>query len=542
MRHTPLSRGTLCAALAAALLLATVADSLAGDTDVTVNDARDLPDPSPNLGPNCASSAGTCTLRAAIQRANNQTGTHIIRLPAGTFILTRPGRGENFANTGDLDIRGNIQILGAGARNTRINGGAINRVFDVRTGSLLLQSVTVTNGNSADEDGGGIRALGADLTLNRVHLVANVAGGQGGGLFTNHDVSIVRSAITANQAGEAGGGIRASSIFDRDFSLRDSTVSGNGDVNNTGGVFVGVSFDVVISHSTIAFNNGIGLDVLASGSFRERGVRIDHTIVANNETDCGILQDIISLQNNVDSDATCFTAAGGNLVGVDPQLSPLADNGGQTPSHVFNNPLLLDEGDGAGPTCSGIDQRGFGRPVDGDRDGLARCDIGAIEIGAVGAARLDPENATVRKGRAFNLSYLWRVPRGEVWRDIQTLDLRVREHGKVVFWVRWSESDDTFQLIDPRTRQARGSIFPAGSDYVLDTKDVSLDLRDTSSVGSGPTGQEVTLHLALFFEHRGWRDEPFQLDVTATNDAGETQPFAVLGAVAVDAGKGSGKR
>ena len=74
------------------LILPTAAPAF--DTEADVNDVRDLPDPSPNVG-ECRSSADTCTLRAAIMRANSRTGQHVIRLPAGTFTLTRAGREED---------------------------------------------------------------------------------------------------------------------------------------------------------------------------------------------------------------------------------------------------------------------------------------------------------------------------------------------------------------------------------------------------------------------------------------------------------------
>jgi len=84
------------------------------DTDVTVNDSGDFVDPSPNIG-GCSSTNNTCTLRAAIQRANHRlTGTHTIHLPAGNFFITRAGRGEDDAVSGDLDIKGNIVIIGPG--------------------------------------------------------------------------------------------------------------------------------------------------------------------------------------------------------------------------------------------------------------------------------------------------------------------------------------------------------------------------------------------------------------------------------------------
>jgi hypothetical protein len=100
----------------------------------------------------------------------------------------------------------------------------------VRSGSLLLQSLTVTNGNSRDEDGGGIRALVAGVTLNRVHLHSNKTDGEGGGIATNSDLSVVRSTISNNQAGHAAGGISASFLAElrtRDISIRESTISGN---------------------------------------------------------------------------------------------------------------------------------------------------------------------------------------------------------------------------------------------------------------------------------------------------------------------------
>jgi hypothetical protein len=38
----------------------------------------------------------------------------------------------------------------------------------------------------------------------------------------------------------------------------------------------------------------------------------------------------------------------------------------------------IDAGGGAG--CLVTDQRGVGRPIDGDEDGTAACDIGAFEL------------------------------------------------------------------------------------------------------------------------------------------------------------------
>src|SRR5713226_3173053 len=196
-----------CGALLLGLLALAPRDAEAINTDDTVNDTRDLPAVLGNLV-SCRNTAGTCTLRAALQRANAfLTGTHTIRLPAGTFNLDHIGRNEDFAETGDLDIRGAIVIIGTGAKSTIINGLTNDRVFDVHNGSLILQDLTVTGGHVLNgEDGGGIRAK-ANLTLNRVHLHSNKADGNGGGIFTKSDLSVVRSTISDNHTDGSGGGI-----------------------------------------------------------------------------------------------------------------------------------------------------------------------------------------------------------------------------------------------------------------------------------------------------------------------------------------------
>lgn len=131
--------------------------------------------------------------------------------------------------------------------------------------------MTVTNGLAQNEDGGGIRAT-APLTLNRIHLDSNTADGadsEGGGIFTNSDLSVVRSTISNNQASHTGGGIRADFVAvlgmrNRDASIRESTISSNTVVkveDSTSGIEIDLSYNAAILHSTIAFNEPRGLRV-----------------------------------------------------------------------------------------------------------------------------------------------------------------------------------------------------------------------------------------------------------------------------------------
>src|SRR5687768_17186431 len=91
----------VCTAMLLLLVLVAVPARAAG---FTVNSPIDAADASPGDGV-CASSAGACTLRAAIQEANTTPTADTITLPSGTFALTIGGRGEDAAATGDLDIR-----------------------------------------------------------------------------------------------------------------------------------------------------------------------------------------------------------------------------------------------------------------------------------------------------------------------------------------------------------------------------------------------------------------------------------------------------
>jgi hypothetical protein len=93
--------------------------------------------------------------------------------------------------------------------------------------------------------------------------------------------------------------------------------------------------------------------------------------------------------HNVASDTSCGLTYMGDQQTVDPHLGPLADNGGPT---LPGGPMLtrmplspspaIDHGDDlvcAAAPVDNLDQRGFSRPVDGDGDGFAHCDVGAVE-------------------------------------------------------------------------------------------------------------------------------------------------------------------
>src|SRR5262245_17972100 len=70
----------------------------------TVNSTVDRADASPGDGVCRTTTAGECTLRAALQEANSSPGPDTITLPAGVYALQIPTLNEDLDGTGDFDI------------------------------------------------------------------------------------------------------------------------------------------------------------------------------------------------------------------------------------------------------------------------------------------------------------------------------------------------------------------------------------------------------------------------------------------------------
>ena len=113
--------------------------------------------------------------------ANALAGDDSITLPAGIYMLTIAGTGEDAAATGDLDIRGSLTITGAGSDATIIDAAYLDRVFDVFPGvSFGISAITVTRGLTS-ESGGGIYIQGGTVNIDSSTLSGNSASGTSSG-------------------------------------------------------------------------------------------------------------------------------------------------------------------------------------------------------------------------------------------------------------------------------------------------------------------------------------------------------------------------
>lgn len=413
-----------CAALAAAPALAITFE---------VNTTADLPDD--GFGAfTCHTSAGTCSLRAAIMKANLVDGTDSVHVPAGIYTLTIPPSGDDGEETGDLNITTSVAITGAGAGRTIIDGNSTDRVFDISAGQFVgLAGLTIRNGSQRG-NGGGVRNAGLltidhctieDNSTNADGIIGNGAGiyssgsldifastirsnhvqgpGSGGGIASFNTAVIRASTISGNVAGNGGG------IFVVNHSqylyVMDSTISGNAAYNDGGGIHsvdTAGSSNIVGLYSTSVLGNdassdsdqiGEGGGVYAAGNNGARFI-VANTIIANNTVNARDAFDdcagtIEAYGTNMYSTAVPFgCVVGGNGGDAMRQVSlvsigPLQDNGGPTPTHaLLQNSEAID-----GTTSQGcVDMNGTPLPTDqreAPRIAGVRCDVGAFEYGSI---------------------------------------------------------------------------------------------------------------------------------------------------------------
>ncbi len=250
----------------------------------------------------------------------------------------------------------------------------------------IANSATLTV--SGDTLGGNSGGQGGQMDTGGGYCGA----GGGGALVTTGVSTISASAVISNTAAAlvascySGGDNDTGGIANNGaLRIEASTISGNTSVGYAGAGGINNSGALTVTASTIVRNStsGSGGGIATNSSYSTSDTTvIIRSILANNsapsDPDCaGTLTS--GDYNLIGSNAGCAIQGiiAHNMVGLNPLLGPLQDNGGPTYAQAaLDSSPVIDWIPAA--SCAATDQRGTARPDDGE----GACDIGAVESSA----------------------------------------------------------------------------------------------------------------------------------------------------------------
>ena len=335
--------------------------------------------------------ANDLSLREALSLAASHAGPDqiVFRHELSGQIITLS------AGLGQLVLHNQVEIAGRGADQLTISGGGNVRVVHVPSGvTTEIRDVKITGGNGDISQGGGIFSQG-NLTLDRIALENNTSWTYGGGIYAvGGSLAVSNSTIAGNAASYVGGGVYLSGVA---ATLTNSTVSANSTAYSGGGIYVSGG-SLQLNHVTVTQNRVDYVPYGNGGGLYAYGLAavLRHTIVADNFQGPGTSTENDIAGAAVDAALSRFNLIGtggaggltngnnGNLVGVaNPGLTALGFHGGPTRTHaLLNGSLAIDGGDAGISGAPAKDQRGKLRIADGNDDLVDRIDIGAFELAA----------------------------------------------------------------------------------------------------------------------------------------------------------------
>jgi hypothetical protein len=285
-------------------------------------------------------------------------------------------------------------------QNAAISYGQTSYGGGIYAGDTLELQHSVVTSNQASSDslagrGGGVHAGSiahacSGVTIGTTEIDGNIVRGSwgtGGGVYTTCSTLIAASTISGNSANIGGGAIiQNNGAAAQGLVIIDSTIANNAASVRGGGLVVGSNLGPAeIENSTIAFNAarsamlyGAGLEIASSTT-----LDLQSALISGNTSNIGqgpVPDDLggfvgssVTGANNLVF-APSIATPPGTLTGIDPQLGPLADNGGWTKTLAISGSSPARD---RGNDVAGIstDQRGYARVAG------SAADIGAYELG-----------------------------------------------------------------------------------------------------------------------------------------------------------------
>lgn len=316
---------------------------------------------------NAASFQGGGLTNGSTVVADSPSATVIDTVVTGNSAAVAGGGLQNLS-------RATLAVTGGRVEGNSAAGGGGIVVGDAST--TTLTGVTVSGNTATSLGGAGVFNAG-NLSVVRSVLATNKAlgaNGIGGAIYSGSSTAnasttlqVDSSTLSANQAygGSAVVVYSTGSGATNTATIARSTIHGNTSTSQYGAIEQ-VGRPVTITDSTITDNSAAagGAGGLAAGA--PAGGGVSGTVFSGN-TPRACSGPIVNSGGNHagPGDTGCGVATA-----ADPELGPLADNGGPTPTRLPSaSSPLLDR-----LTCgAGADQRGTARPQG------AKCDIGAVE-------------------------------------------------------------------------------------------------------------------------------------------------------------------
>ncbi|MEZ5405027.1 MAG: choice-of-anchor Q domain-containing protein [Verrucomicrobiia bacterium] len=328
------------------------------------------------------------------------------------IVFTNTLNGQTITlTTGQITIPTNLTINGLGATNLTISGNGMFRIFNTAVGNTnIISNLKLAQGRAV-ASGGAIFNTGSGLIVSNVIFEGNVAAAFGGGIrHVNASIlNVIGCTFVSNTCGNSGGaGIDNESA---QMLINNSTffqnTAGNG---GAGGIYnFGVAGTIIMQSVTLSSNfAGAG----GGGAIRNDAgstMNLGHTIVIGNSTMDSVSPNItnsailntlgFNLIGNTNGAAGVVFAASDLINVADALLGPLTDNGGPIPTLLPGlGSLAIDAGTNIALFTT--DQRGFAR-----LSGSAM-DIGAVETdyAATALAGTTPQSAQTNTAYANNLA------------------------------------------------------------------------------------------------------------------------------------------
>ncbi|MBC8171273.1 MAG: hypothetical protein H7X77_06360, partial [Anaerolineae bacterium] len=255
--------------------------------------------------PNPPVTDGNCTLREAIENANDDlptwtdctsgaAGVDTITFKAGVTKVTW----TNGTQTGEIFVDENLNI----AQPIILDGGGVSRLFRIASdATLTMANVTMQNGftlgaggvilidsgelvlvncnvkdNEAEGTGGAIAAFGSEnnVDITNCNFENNIAGTDGGAIskITNGEMNITTSKFVDNKADNSGGAIHTGGVGTITATMfKDNKAKGDLDTEGGGAIFFANSAQFNIVASAFAGNQTSGTDGRGGAIFNAFG-------------------------------------------------------------------------------------------------------------------------------------------------------------------------------------------------------------------------------------------------------------------------------